>query len=194
MPLPAVMSQRWSMQSIQIASPPRDTRLNTRRLESWNSRRAPMPLAASPMAAWGSTEGWARMGMCHVRLPLRPLRSSDEAVAREAHAELIADGFSFLLGWDDRADCEANVQSKHAHARREAVPPRWVRNSFLLAESDGEVVGACRYVTHSTTSCAIKVATLGSGYAPNAEDVDSAQRCSSTRSSSPAHWVSSACS
>lgn len=79
--------------------------------------------------------------MCDLRLRLRPLRSSDEAVARQAHDELAADGFQFLLGWEDDADWDAYVESKHADAYGKAVPPRWVPNSFLLAEFEGELVG-----------------------------------------------------
>ena len=79
--------------------------------------------------------------MCVVRVRLRPLRSSDEAVARAAHTELLADDFPFLLGWDERQDWNDYVRLKHAQARGDALPVSWVPNSFLLAETDQHVVG-----------------------------------------------------
>jgi predicted acetyltransferase len=79
--------------------------------------------------------------MWDVSVRLRPLRLSDEAVGLEAHAELVSDDFQFLLGWDGTADWDGYVESKHAHARGEGLPPGWVANTFLLAELDGAVVG-----------------------------------------------------
>jgi len=79
--------------------------------------------------------------MCGLRLRLRPLRVEDEAVALAAHRELAEDQFPFLLGWDDAGGWNEYVEIKHANALGERLPPRWVPNSFLLAESAGEVVG-----------------------------------------------------
>jgi len=79
--------------------------------------------------------------MCDLRLRLRPLRIEDEAAGLAAHRELAEDGFPFLLGWDDAASWQDYVKTKHANAIGERLPPRWVPNSFLLAESAGEVLG-----------------------------------------------------
>src|SRR4051812_9243687 len=79
--------------------------------------------------------------MCDLRIRLRPLRISDEQLARQAHAELAADDFPFLLGWNEDSAWDEYVSAKHAHARGNGLPPDWVPNTFLLAESDGEVLG-----------------------------------------------------
>src|SRR4051794_10992722 len=79
--------------------------------------------------------------MCDLRVRLRPLRHSDEQVARQAHAELAADDFQFLLGWDEDSAWEEYVNAKHAHASGNELPPGRVPNTFLLAETGGEVLG-----------------------------------------------------
>src|SRR4051794_12059230 len=79
--------------------------------------------------------------MCDLRLRLRPLRISDEGVARQAHAEFAADDFPFLLGWGDDTGWDEYVDAKRTHAYGKALPPAWVANTFLLADSKGEVLG-----------------------------------------------------
>jgi predicted acetyltransferase len=74
-------------------------------------------------------------------LLLRPLEPSDEAAARAAHAELAADGFSFLLDlregepWHDYL---ARVELWRAGA---GLPDGRVPATFLVAEVGGELVG-----------------------------------------------------
>jgi predicted acetyltransferase len=79
--------------------------------------------------------------MCDLRLRLRPLRIDDEAVALAAHRELAEERFAFLLGWGDPCSWQEYVETKHANAVGERLPPSWVPNSFLLAEAAGEVLG-----------------------------------------------------
>ena len=43
------------------------------------------------------------MSLTRGAVRLRPLREEDEAQARQAHAELAADDFPFLLAWDPAA-------------------------------------------------------------------------------------------
>ncbi len=72
---------------------------------------------------------------------LRPLRNSDEAVARRAHAELAADDFEFLLDWDDNEPWASYVLKMQNYRRGIDLPSNRVRAAFLVAVVDGEIVG-----------------------------------------------------
>lgn len=75
-------------------------------------------------------------------LRLRPLRIDDEPEARAAHEELAADGFAFLLGWEEsRDDWAAYVRELESRHRGLDVPQGLVPATFLVAEVDGELVG-----------------------------------------------------
>ncbi len=54
-------------------------------------------------------------------LRLRPLRESDEAQARQAHAELAREDFTFLLDWDPGAPWSQYLQLLRQQ-RRGLVP------------------------------------------------------------------------
>lgn len=72
-------------------------------------------------------------------LTFRAPTLGDEAAAREAHRQLIADGFTFLSDYDDYA---AFVAACARDERGVDLPPNWVRgtNRFVFT-SDGELVG-----------------------------------------------------
>lgn len=80
-------------------------------------------------------------------LVLRPPTPQDEAAARALHAELLEEGFSFLLA-------EGTWEEVLGQIRQEALglhlPPERVRADFLLAEVDGQVVGRVS-VRHALT-------------------------------------------
>ncbi len=76
-----------------------------------------------------------------VSLRLRPLREEDEPEARAAHAELEADAFTFLLGWDPEMPWPAYVQLLLDRKRGLRLVERWVPSSFLVAEAGGAIVG-----------------------------------------------------
>jgi predicted acetyltransferase len=71
-------------------------------------------------------------------LRLRPLRVTDEKQARQAHAELAREGFSFLL---DVRDGEPWPAYLHRLQRGVDVPAGWVPATFLIAEAEGQLVG-----------------------------------------------------
>jgi predicted acetyltransferase len=74
-------------------------------------------------------------------LRLRPLRLGDEAAARAAHAELAADGFSFLLDFDPGAPWAEHLALHERLRRGDDLPANRVRAAFLVAEAGGELVG-----------------------------------------------------
>ena len=73
---------------------------------------------------------------------LRPLADADEDEVQLAQAELLADGFKFLL--DDERDDEswpAYVRRVASWRDGEALSPHVVPSTFLVAEVDGRLVG-----------------------------------------------------
>ncbi|GAB3590442.1 hypothetical protein GCM10027446_05190 [Angustibacter peucedani] len=74
-------------------------------------------------------------------LVLRPLRVDDEAAARRAHEELLADHFEFLLDTREGEPWADYVARLDRVSRGEDVREGWVPASFLVADVDGEVVG-----------------------------------------------------
>ena len=75
------------------------------------------------------------------QLSLRPLRLSDEADARAAHAELAGEGFDFLLDLRTGEPWATYVRRLDRIRRGAHVPPDWVSATFLVAEVDGTLVG-----------------------------------------------------
>lgn len=75
------------------------------------------------------------------RLVLRPPRPGDRDEALAAHAELAAEGFDFLLGYDDGMAWGEYLELLAAQERGARLPRRLVPHTFLLAESGGRVVG-----------------------------------------------------
>jgi predicted acetyltransferase len=75
------------------------------------------------------------------RLVLRALRPEDEAVARAAHDTMAAEGFTFLLAWEDDDVFSDYIARLERIERGEPPMGRFVESSFLVAEVDGVVVG-----------------------------------------------------
>lgn len=74
-------------------------------------------------------------------LRLRPLRTDDEAAAVQAHRELEADGFEFLLGWTPERPWADLLAQYDAERRGTDLPAGRVPAAFLVADLGGEVVG-----------------------------------------------------
>lgn len=77
--------------------------------------------------------------MC--QLSLRPLRLSDEAVARAAHAELTEEGFDFMLDLRAGEPWATYVRRLDGIRRGGHVPRDQVPGTFLVADVDGTLVG-----------------------------------------------------
>lgn len=76
-----------------------------------------------------------------VDLRLRPLRLGDEAAIRAAHEEMRTDGFEFAPGPDAFDSWPGYVTHMDAQRRGLDVPIGRVPATFLVAESDGVIVG-----------------------------------------------------
>ncbi len=74
-------------------------------------------------------------------LRLRPLRRDDEREVLSAHRELTADGFSFLLGYEDATAWSEHVATWEARARGEVIAPLSVPGNYLVAAVGGVIVG-----------------------------------------------------
>jgi predicted acetyltransferase len=74
-------------------------------------------------------------------LTLRPMTVEDEKVAWQAHEELAADDFMFLLNLEDGESWASYVARLERFRLGIDVPENLVPATFLLAEVDGEVVG-----------------------------------------------------
>lgn len=75
------------------------------------------------------------------RLTLRGLRTSDEAVFAQAHAQLQAEGFEFGLMYRPDIPWDIYLRNMSDYAIGRNLPDRFVASTFLLAEVDGVVVG-----------------------------------------------------
>lgn len=72
---------------------------------------------------------------------LRPLLSGDEQEAISAHRELAQDGFEFLLGYADGMNWSDYLKVlENEHLNRD-LPEGRVQATFLVAESEGSIVG-----------------------------------------------------
>lgn len=74
-------------------------------------------------------------------LTLRPLTDADEPAARAAHAELVQDGFEFLLDEHDGEPWPDYVVRRNLHAHGIGLPEGFVPETFLLAFAERELVG-----------------------------------------------------
>ena len=72
---------------------------------------------------------------------LRPLRLEDEDEAREAHRELLAEGFSFLFDWDDEQPWSQYLQRLEQVRQGVDVVPDRVPATFLGAFVGEDLVG-----------------------------------------------------
>lgn len=76
------------------------------------------------------------------RLRLRPLRDADAEAFVAAHRELAeVDGFPFGLAYHEAMPWEAYVRRTRSWPCGVALPEGWVRNTFLVAEVSGTIVG-----------------------------------------------------
>jgi predicted acetyltransferase len=76
-----------------------------------------------------------------VPLRLRPLKIDDEADAHAAHAELAADGFVFLWGWEPQIPWASYLEALGDLRRGIAIPAGSVPASLLVADVDDVLVG-----------------------------------------------------
>lgn len=76
-----------------------------------------------------------------IGLRLRPLANDDETPALEAHRELAAENFEFLLGWTGQP-WDAYLERLSDERRGINLPDGWVPATFLVAEVKGrQLVG-----------------------------------------------------
>jgi predicted acetyltransferase len=74
-------------------------------------------------------------------LRLRPLRVTDEQLARQAHGELALEGFAFLLDVRAGEPWHTYLDRLDKLQRGVDVPAGWVPATFLIAEAEGQLVG-----------------------------------------------------
>jgi predicted acetyltransferase len=74
-------------------------------------------------------------------LRLRPLRPGDEAAFRAGHAELAAEGHLFGLGFTPGMAWDTYLKAREEQRAGRALRGRFVPNTFLVAEVDGDLVG-----------------------------------------------------
>jgi len=72
---------------------------------------------------------------------LRPLAGADEPQVRAAQAELLADGFNFLLDERDGESWRAYVERVKGWPDADGLAPHHVPSTFLVAEVEGQIVG-----------------------------------------------------
>jgi predicted acetyltransferase len=76
-----------------------------------------------------------------VTLTLRPIRASDEAQVIDAHRTLLADGYTFVPGFQDGMSWADLVAFLDSQRRATEMPPPWVPSTFLLALVAETIVG-----------------------------------------------------
>ncbi len=74
-------------------------------------------------------------------LRLRPLRESDEAQARQAHSELAAEDFTFLLDWDPGVPWADHLELLRRQRRALLAHGSSVPATFLAAQVGSDLVG-----------------------------------------------------
>lgn len=82
-----------------------------------------------------------RFGADHVDLRLRPLRDEDETVFRAAHQAMIADSFTFGLGYEDGMAWSVYLAVLKRKRRGCDLSEDEVPATFLVAEVNEEIVG-----------------------------------------------------
>lgn len=75
------------------------------------------------------------------RLRLRALRPSDEGAFAEAHRQLLAEDFEFGIHYEPGMPWDAYLQAVTDEAAGLNLPKGWVRNTRLVADVDGTLVG-----------------------------------------------------
>lgn len=75
------------------------------------------------------------------RLKLRALRTSDEQVFSQAHQALAAEGFEFGIHYQPGMPWHDYLRAVSDEALGLNLPQGWVRNTRLLADVDGTLVG-----------------------------------------------------
>jgi predicted acetyltransferase len=72
---------------------------------------------------------------------LRPLRPADEAAFRAGHAVMAAEGHNFGLGFTPGMAWDLYLKAREDQRTGRALRGRFVPNTFLVAEVDGDIVG-----------------------------------------------------
>lgn len=97
---------------------------------------------------------------------LRRLRAADAAQALAAHAELAAEGFEFLLGYDDGGDFPGYLARLAAEERGEGLAPGYAAHTFLVAVAGGDIVGRVSLRHELTPMLAAIGGNVGYGVRP----------------------------
>jgi predicted acetyltransferase len=74
-------------------------------------------------------------------LRLRPLRTGDEPAFLVGHAQMMAEGFEFGLGFTAGSRWDEYRRLLEAWRCGKDLPDGWVPSTFLVAECSGELVG-----------------------------------------------------
>jgi predicted acetyltransferase len=100
-------------------------------------------------------------------MKLRPLTVADEAQALQAHSELAADNFEFLLGYTEGMAWPEYLQILDNLFTGTNLPEGKVSATFLIAESNGELVGRTS-IRHELNDFLFSVGGhIGYGVRPN---------------------------
>jgi predicted acetyltransferase len=100
-------------------------------------------------------------------MKLRPLTVADEAQALQAHSELAADNFEFLLGYTEGMAWPEYLQILDNLFTGTNLPEGKVSSTFLIAESNGELVGRTS-IRHELNDFLFSVGGhIGYGVRPN---------------------------
>jgi len=75
------------------------------------------------------------------RLVLRPLTEADQAQALQAHRELAAEDFTFLLDWTLERTWPQHLRLLRQYRHGLELAPGHVPATFLVALADGDLVG-----------------------------------------------------
>jgi predicted acetyltransferase len=75
------------------------------------------------------------------RLVLRPPLLADEDQFRRAHRAMGPEGFTFGLGYDEGAPFDEYVRLVGRRREGDELLPRWVPNTFLVADVGGVLAG-----------------------------------------------------
>ncbi len=100
-------------------------------------------------------------------MKLRPLTLADETQALQAHSELAADNFEFLLGYTDGMAWPDYLQILDNLLTGTNLPEDKVPATFLIAENNGELVGRTS-IRHELNDFLFSVGGhIGYGVRPN---------------------------
>jgi predicted acetyltransferase len=100
-------------------------------------------------------------------MKLRPLTLADEAQALQAHTELAADNFEFLLGYTEGMAWADYLQILDDQFTATNLPEGRVPATFMIAENNGELVGRTS-IRHELNDFLFNVGGhIGYGVRPN---------------------------